>query len=364
MAPNPTTVPGSVIEYSPAVTKIYLTAPNIEVLPNGDYIATLDFSGPNGSEAREGGNAITKVYKSTDKGNTWEYLAYFQMHMATLFKHNGNLYIIGINPTDVIIQESNNGGVTWSSPTTLFTGSYHTASTPVLYANGRIWKAVEFDNGGAWGKSLESLIISAPEDADLLNASSWTASNQIPYNDTYLNGNFGGWLEGNAVLNKGGDVVNILRVHTTSKTEEYIAEQTVSADGKTLSFNSSTGFRTFPGGSKKFFIKYDPTIDKYITLSNFVPDAYKNLEELHKMRNTLALCSSDDMENWTVDEIILETPNYTKEAFQYISWQFDGDDIVAVSRTAYADPYNGAANYHDANYVTFHRIKNYKDLIN
>ncbi|MEZ5103455.1 MAG: hypothetical protein R2757_03085 [Draconibacterium sp.] len=81
--------------------------------------------------------------------------------LATLFKHNGNLYIIGINPTDVIIQESNNGGVTLSSPTTLFTGSYHTASTISSYANGRILKAVELDNGGAWGKSLESLTISA-----------------------------------------------------------------------------------------------------------------------------------------------------------------------------------------------------------
>lgn len=363
VVPGNETVPGSIIEYSPAVTQIYLTAPNIEVLSNGDYIATLDFSGPNGSEAREGGNSITKVYKSTDQGATWEYLTYFQMHMATLFKHNGDLYIIGINPTDVVIRKSTDGGANWSAAAVLFEGTYHTASTPVLVANGRVWKAVEFDTGGAWGKSLESLMISAPENADLMSASNWTASNRMPYNGAYLNGIFGGWLEGNAVLNKDGDVVDFLRVHTASKTAEYIAVQPVSADGTTLSFNPSTGFKPFPGGSKKFFIRYDSTINKYITLSNYVPDNYKNIEELHKMRNTLALCSSDDMINWNVDEVILQTPNYTKEAFQYISWQFDGDDIVAVSRTSYADPYDGAANYHDANYVTFHRIVNYKSLI-
>lgn len=360
---NPVTVPGNIIQHSPAVTKIYLTAPNIEVMSNGDYIATMDFSGPNGSEAREGGNAITKIYKSSDRGTTWEYLTYFQMHMGTLFKYNNDLYMIGINPTDVIIRKSTDNGVNWSAPTTLFTGNYHSASTPVLVANGRIWKAVEFDAGGPWGENFESLMISAPVESDLMIASNWTASNRMSYNTSYLGGSFGGWLEGNAVLNKDGEVVNVLRVHTTSKTEEYVAIQNISSDGTTLTFNQNSGFHPFPGGSKKFFIRYDESVNKYITLANFVPEKYRNLEELHTMRNTLALCSSADLINWNVDHIVLETPNYIKEGFQYVTWQFNGNDIVATSRTAYEDPYSGAANYHDANYITFHRIENYKSLI-
>lgn len=360
---NPVTVPGNIIEYSPAITKIYLTAPNIEVLPNGDYIATLDFSGPNGSEAREGGNSITKIYKSTDKGVTWQYMTYFQMHMGTLFRHDGSLYMIGINPKDVVIRKSTDGGANWSAPTVILAGTYHTASTPVLVANGRIWKAVEFDTEGVWGKSLEALMISAPVNADLMNASNWTASNRLAFNSSYLNGMFGGWLEGNAVLNTNGEVLNVLRVHTTSKTKEYVAIQKVSADGTTLSFNPTDGFREFPGGSKKFFIRHDASSGKYLTLANYVPEKYLNLEELHTMRNTLALCSSTDLINWKVDKIIQETPNYTKEAFQYVSWQFDGNDIYAVSRTAFADPFTGASNYHDANYVTGYKISNYKNLL-
>ncbi len=56
----------------------------------------------------------------------------------------------------------------------------------------------------------------------------------------------------------------------------------------------------------------------------------------------------------TVEWLKPETaPEYT--GFQYVDWLFDGDDLIFVSRTAY----NGAHNYHDANHLTFHRVKNF-----
>lgn len=47
--------------------------------------------------------------------------------------------------------------------------------------------------------------------------------------------------------------------------------------------------------------------------------------------------------------------DYTKVGFQYADWIFIGDDILAVSRTAI----NGAYNFHNANYITFHKFKNF-----
>ena len=41
-----------------------------------------------------------------------------------------------------------------------------------------------------------------------------------------------------------------------------------------------------------------------------------------------------------------------------MDWQFDGDDIIALSRTAF----DGARNFHDANYFTFHRIADFRQL--
>lgn len=78
------------------------------------------------------------------------------------------------------------------------------------------------------------------------------------------------------------------------------------------------------------------------------------------MRNTLALCSSSDLINWTIDTTVLHHPDTLKHGFQYVDWQFDGDDIIAVSRTAYDDGLGGADSYHNNNLFTFHRIKKYR----
>jgi hypothetical protein len=60
--------------------------------------------------------------------------------------------------------------------------------------------------------------------------------------------------------------------------------------------------------------------------------------------------------------ILLYHPDTVSHGFQYADWQFDGDDMVAVVRTAYDDAEGGAHNNHDANYVTFHRIGNFRKL--
>jgi hypothetical protein len=79
------------------------------------------------------------------------------------------------------------------------------------------------------------------------------------------------------------------------------------------------------------------------------------------------LASSDNLVNWASHKVLLYEwederliESQSKIGFQYVDWLFDGDnDIIFVSRTAYA----GAHNYHDANYMTFHRLKNYKKYL-
>ena len=39
--------------------------------------------------------------------------------------------------------------------------------------------------------------------------------------------------------------------------------------------------------------------------------------------------------------------------FQYVDWQFDGDDLIYVVRTAY----RGARNFHDSNQIMFRRLQ-------
>jgi hypothetical protein len=76
----------------------------------------------------------------------------------------------------------------------------------------------------------------------------------------------------------------------------------------------------------------------------------------------LALANSPDLRHWTVRNIVLYHPDVANHAFQYVDWLFDGDDLIAVSRTAFDDGLGGAHRAHDANFLTFHRIKNFRNL--
>ena len=45
--------------------------------------------------------------------------------------------------------------------------------------------------------------------------------------------------------------------------------------------------------------------------------------------------------------------------FQYVDWQFDGEDIIYIVRVAY----DGAHNFHDANRITFHKLEKFREVI-
>ena len=49
--------------------------------------------------------------------------------------------------------------------------------------------------------------------------------------------------------------------------------------------------------------------------------------------------------------------DHAKVGFQYVSLAFDGDDLIFLSRTAF----NRAQNFHDNNYLTFHRIPAFRE---
>ena len=227
--------------------------------------------------------------------------------------------------------------------------------------NGRIWRAMEdIGAGGGWGKQFRAFMMSAPEHADLLKAASWTSSNALARSPDWLDGDFGGWLEGNAVVTPDGGIVDMLRVDTSHG--EKAAMVHISADGATATFDPAKDFIDFPGGAKKFTIRYDPLTKLYWTLANFIPADFEGAARPGAIRNTLALTSSPDLRNWKVNAIVLSNPDREYHGFQYVDWQFDGDDIVFACRTAFDDEDGGAHNYHDANFLTFHRLRDFREL--
>jgi len=362
-------VPVVVVDYIQASTKTYIGSPSICILENGDYVASHDHFGPSSTENQQ---ALTAVLKSSSKGKSWRKISEINgQFWSNLFVHRNILYIMGTwkQYGNLIIRRSLDGGITWSEPTNNTTGllregEYHTAPMPMVIHNGRLWRAVENAKSYTtdWGKRFSAMVISAPVDADLLNSASWTTTNCLPYDSTYLDGKFGGWLEGNAVVTPDGKMIDFLRVATSEKGRDIAAIVNISEDGRTASFDSATGFIDFIGGARKFSIRYDEKSKYYWTIANMISDEYSNMDA-GSVRNTLVLKSSSDLKTWTVNQILLNYPEVKKHGFQYVDWQFDGGDIIYLSRTAYDDKFGGAHNFHDANYLTFHRIKDFRKLV-
>jgi hypothetical protein len=361
-------VPGVVVRYIPASTQTYIGSPSICILPNGDYVASHDHFGPATTEHSE---ALIAVYKSANRGKSWTKIS--EIHgqfWSNLFVHQKALYIMGTwkHHGNFIIRRSLDGGNTWTEPTTkatglLFEGEYHTAPMPMVIHNGRIWRAIENAKSEStkWGIRYSAMVISASLDADLLNSTSWTATNFLTHNPSYLDGRFGGWIEGNAAVTPEGKMIDMLRVATSEKGRELAAIVTVSDDGTSASFDPATGFIDFVGGARKFSIRYDEKSHLYWTISNMITKEFSD-RDAGSIRNTLVLKSSSDLKNWTVHQVLLHHPDVLKHGFQYIDWQFEGKDIIFLSRTAWDDEFGGAHNFHDANYLTFHRIKNFRKL--
>lgn len=353
-------VPGVVIMHSAASTHRFIGSPGLAVLPNGHYLAKCDLFGPGVDDEKIG---TTPVFESADRGRTWTHLTDVRgMYWASVFVHRGAVYLLGTNRDygDLVIMRSTDGGRTWAAGM-LRRGKFHCAPVPIVEHAGRLWRGTEDAEGpGGWGSHFRAFMLSAPVGADLLKADSWTRSAPLTRDATWNNGDFGGWLEGNAVVAPDGSIVDVLRI-AVQKPDAKAAIVHISTDGKTATFNPQSDIVNFPGGATKFTIRFDARTKLYWSLANYVPPAQRHSDP-GAIRNTLALISSSDLRQWTVRSIVLRHPDQIKHGFQYVDWQFEADDLIAVSRTAYDDGLGGADNYHNANFLTFHRFAHFRAL--
>lgn len=376
--------PGIVIARSPDPERTYIGTPAIAILPDGRYVAAHDFFG------RSDLTDTTRVYGSEDRGQTWTLLSEIRgQAWFTLFVQRGALYLHGTASRygDLTIRRSTDGGRTWTEPRDgrtglLLKGRFHGAPVPVVVHAGRIWRAVEERvNDESWPLHFSSLVVSVPENADLLDARNWIRSNGIRFDPAWFNGRRPGWLEGNVVVTPTGTLANFLRVHTEPRPDDTFAPTggaagipryevgarcEISADGRTQSFDPAHGFIHLPGSQSKFTIRHDPVTGRYWSLVQKITNPHAGREwsssPIHQ-RNVLILTSSADLRSWREESVILRwregqiLTNADRVAWQYLDWQFDGDDLVAVSRTSW-----GGQNYHNANLMTFHRVKNFRSV--
>jgi len=348
-------VPGVVIDHLPKATHNFIGSPSIVILPNGNYIASHDIFGKGPTPQH------THVFESTNKGKSWQKIAELDsLWWATLFVNKGAVYLLGTTKEygRISIRRSMDGGHSWSQVEEGILGTgdgYHCASVPVQVFKGRVWKGMERNVPvTSWG-NFQSFVVSAPVDADLLDPKSWTLTPRLIYNKTaWKPGN--AWLEGNVVMTPKGEIWNILRVNNLD--DDQAAMYRVSDNGQTAD-STTVKFIRLPGACKKFNIRFDPKTNRYYTFTNYALPQYRAYRR-ERARNAQVMLSSPDLENWTIHGIVLFNSDIDKHGFQYLDWQFDGKDIVIASRTAFEDGMGGADNQHNSNFLTFHRVRNFR----
>ncbi|BCX49698.1 hypothetical protein HAHE_36060 [Haloferula helveola] len=370
--------PGIVVAASPEPEKIYLFSPSLEILDDGELLVSYDSRG------------TTYIRASGDKGLSWEPRGSFKgQKWSTLFSHRKALYAIGVTTPGgaIAIRRSTDRGKSWTEPVDgesglLAEGDYHCGPVPIIVHGGRIWRAFEEFSAERPRRRFSAFVMSASEDADLLRSGSWKTTNRLTVDRRWLNTRNEEWLEGNVVVTPDGELVNVLRFESHQaegagfdlplankdiRRFEVAAMMRIDSNKHRLTFDPDTGFLPFIGGESKFTIRKDPEGGRYWTLANKVTrhDSGSSWERSpHHQRNVVSLVSSPDLRTWEEHYRPLSFAPRTvvtkagpKVGFQYLDWHFDGADIIAVCRTSW-----GGANYHDSNFITFHRIPNFRTV--
>jgi hypothetical protein len=367
----------SELKYQDPRTRTYLGSPSLLRLPDGTLLASHDHFGPASPRNHNGEFCLTTIHRSEDGGATWRELTHIAgAAWSTLFQHAGAIYLIGTSARygAIVIRRSQDGGYTWTHPMDAGSGllfpngpypaapHYHCAPTPVYCTGGRIYRAFEANPSRTWPTGFRAMVISCAAAADLLRAGSWMASNQLQYAPEWRphpNSRSCGWLEGNIVQTRDGRLWNMLRLNGEN-TVETAALVSVEDEGRTLAFSPSD-FVRMPGGACKFTVRRDAVTGFYWALTNPNVDP-----QYPQQRNALDLCMSPDLRDWRRvcalmrDDTGLDlAASAAQTGFQYVDWQFDGDDIIYLVRAAYRD----AHSYHDANRIVFARVVSFRALV-
>ena len=339
----------------------YLCSPSMVRHPDGYLLTSMDLFAGNAPQN------LTLIFRSDDDGDTWHYVSeVMPAFWGKLFIHQGELYLLACSTEygDLLIGRSTDGGKTFPEHTVLLRGAckcnmpgVHKNPQNVLHYKGRIYETLEW---GSWTCGYHApMVMSAAEDADLMDAASWHFTPPLKYDPNWpgvASGPSTGNIEGTLAVAPDGRLLNIMR-YDTSKTEPNYGlilafEVNTEEPDAPLTYSHSI---EFPANLSKFMIQFDKVSGLYYSIASRITEPDKI-----RARNLLSLMVSKDLRHWDVAMDLLDYRccDPQEVGFQYVDFMFEGDDILYLCRTAM----NGAHNYHDANYQTFHRIRNFRDL--
>jgi len=410
-----------VIDRSTDPDNLYLGTPGLVKLANGRLVATLDqfgsgvkdLPGKKGVHKSTGWLQQGKIFTSDDNGKAWIFRSTFPFGHARPFTAGSILYLLG-QAGDLTIMSSNDNGETWSEPKKITENQLWTgACDNVWYANDNVYLALErrYERGlkNCWRVGdIAPVLLRANVHDDLTKPESWTFASSLVFEDAIKPDSldfFGipfftslpdeafwitpdrpmspiGWLETNVVQftnpnhiwnDPSGHTFHLfMRAHTGRTGYAALVKVVEQNDGSMITKleTSPSGkkivYTPFPGGQMKFFVLFDEitklfwmvgtqSTDSMIRPDKMLPERY-NLPDNERRR--LVLHFSKNMIDWCFSGIVAIGPS-EKESRHYCSMAIDDDDLLIVSRSGDEK----AANAHNGNLITFHRVKNFRSLV-
>jgi len=382
---------------------LYPMSPFVVPLESGRLIATFDLNGdhvndriPYGYEENPNwiGQHVVVAY-SDDEGKTWNYSLERPGLFARVFEDGGKVYLIYRADAGMLnVAVSEDDGLTWSEGSVIDRRSWHSAPTGIIRKGDCLYMTMELSVNG----SLAPILIRAKSGTDLTKAENWSFSQELSLMEIVKDArredlDYTGimtenpsadirWLEGNLFQIYDPEhpwydpTMSTFYVYSrlTAGRAGYAgllkitenADGTMTASAVEAESGNMQLLVALPGGNDKFSMLYDEESGLYWLASNLCHNSiidrqYANGDQQgHPMheRDRLALWFSKDALNWEFAGMISEGET-EKESRSYPYICVDGDDILVVTRCGTAD----CNSSHDNDILSFHRIKDFRDLV-
>ena len=412
----------SIVYTSPDPAHIFTYTPGIEVLPSGRLIATMDMGGP-GTRDLEGPKVIVpsskdlvqgRVYISDDGGDSWRFTAYFPFIHARPFWAGNRLYLLG-HADDLMISVSYDEGETWKEPSKLTEGEYWSCGAcNVYHEKGKIYlsneriKKVDHEKWFWQISNCAPVLMRADESSNLTCRENWTFSEDMVFYDHvdwdkseyfgipfYPERRFEmyrvgdkraaapcGWLESNVIritdpdhiwYDNEGKTLHLFLRAPTGHTNFCALIQMKEMDNGTIRpdfVNAPSGkkwlYTPFPGGQMRFHILQDHITKLYWLISSQSQDSMIKPERMpanryslpDNERHRLQLHFSKNCIDWCFAGLI-DCGATALESRHYACAAIRGDDLLVLSRSGDSHAHSA----HNGNMITFHVVKNFRELV-
>mgnify|MGYP001627519532 CR=1 FL=1 len=360
-------------------SEYYIAGVGFERLEDGTLVGVVPvIPRPAWVQERRATHSRTNIVTSRDGGKTWQLQSTLPYFSAVPWIHEGKLHLFahkGGSETparDVLLLRSADAGRTWTREMLLYPGQFWNTHTAVIVRGNRIYYAMD---DFAAGPNRGLRVLAGDLSMNLLDRGAWRLSEPLVFpglpESLVPPGRSGGtrlFSEAN-VIEINGRLRLLASVNAEAQATTGLSAVIDVADERgelTLSFSQ---FHPAPGAQVKRAIIRDERSKLFWATANLAVDGQEMFGWWEKVRAAgafvgsggndrrfLMLLYSVDGLNWFQAGCIAQAAKLS-QSFMYARPVIDGDDLAILVRSSVNAP-----NQHDADYATFHRVKNFRKL--